>query len=124
MAKQPSAKKSTAKTSAGGAAKTAAKQARTRDSSPPEFRVISESEVQTALRGRRGRRSKYTQLVTAAKDLKPGQVISVKGVAKNQVMSIRNVITRGLGADDWQVRSVKEDGADTFEVYVVRKAEM
>jgi hypothetical protein len=70
-ARKSSASKATAKSADNG---NAPKQTRTRDNSVPEFRVVNASEVPTS---RRGRRSKYSQLVTAAKDLKPGQVISI-----------------------------------------------
>lgn len=115
MAKQPSAKKSAANTSA-------PERTRNVSTTPPGFRLLDAAEAETAMkRGRRGRRSKYSELVQAAQDLQPGQAINVESVAKNQVMSIRNVIHRSLDPEAYQVRSVAEAGGDTFEVFVVRK---
>lgn len=87
-------------------------------------RTVSSKEAQSILRshrsGRGGRTSKFQPVLQEVQNLRKGQIVTVEGVQKNQVQTLRSFIYRHLSPDEWTVKSAREKGSDTYAVAIGR----
>lgn len=86
--------------------------------------TVSTKEAHTKLRslraGRGGRRSAYIPVLEQLKNARKGQVVTVEGLEKNQVQSLRNFVYRHLDREEWVVKSAREKGAETYTCAIGR----
>jgi hypothetical protein len=73
--------------------------------------------------GRGGRTSKFQPVLDEVQGTRKGQVVTVEGVAKTQVQTLRSFVYRHLDAEEWTVKSAREKGADTYTVVIGRAAD-
>lgn len=88
------------------------------------IKTVSSREAQTMLRshrsGRGGRTSKFHPVLQEVQQSRKGQIVTVEGVQKNQVQTLRSFIYRHLDPDEWTVKSAREKGSDTYAVAIGR----
>jgi len=87
-------------------------------------KTVSSRDAQNMLRshrsGRGGRTSKFQPVLEEVKSSRKGQVVTVEGVQKNQVQTLRSFVYRHLDPDEWTVKSAREKGTDTYAVAIGR----
>lgn len=94
-----------------------------------EFSVktVSSREAQLMLRshraGRGGRTSKFHPVMDQVRGLRKGQIVTVEGVPKNQVQTLRSFIYRHLDPEEWTVKSAREKGRESYAVAIGRTAD-
>lgn len=88
------------------------------------FDTVSAKQAHEALsslrRGRGGRTSKFAPILEAVENARKGQLVTVKGVAKNDVNALRGYIYRQLNSEEYTVKSARERNGDTYTVVIGR----
>lgn len=88
-----------------------------------EIRTVSAKEAHDALsklRRGRGSQSKYQPVLDAVKNVDKGELVTIKGVPKNEVQAMRTYIYRSLDKEEYAVKSAREDDGDTYTVVAGR----
>jgi hypothetical protein len=94
-----------------------------------EFSVktVSSRDAQTMLRshraGRGGRTSKFHPVLDEVKNTRKGQIVTVEGVPKNQVQTLRSFVYRHLNPEEWTVKSAREKGRDSYAIAIGRTSD-
>lgn len=88
------------------------------------IKTVSSKDAQTMLRshraGRGGRTSKFQPVLQEVQSSRKGQIVTVEGVQKNQVQTLRSFVYRHVSPDDWTVKSAREKGKETYAVAIGR----
>lgn len=90
-----------------------------------DINTVSAKEAHDSLsqlrRGRGGRTSKFAPVLKAVQDARKGQLVTINGVAKNDVQAMRSYIYRYLSSEEFTVKSAREDDeGKTYTVVVGR----
>lgn len=91
------------------------------------IKTVSSKEAHSKLRtlrsGRGGRTSKFQPVLDEVQSARKGQVVTVEGVDKNQVQTLRSFIYRHLDQEEWTVKSAREKGSDQYTIVIGRTAD-
>jgi len=89
--------------------------------------TVSSKEAHQKLRtlrsGRGGRTSKFQPVLDEVLGSRKGQIVTVEGVDKNQVQTLRSFVYRHLDPEEWTVKSAKEKDSDRYTVAIGRTAD-
>ena len=88
-----------------------------------EFKEMTIEEAQRAFNRRRGRGSKYDEVIEAAEGLAPEKALIVEGVSYSEVTGIRNRLKAYVG-EGLRVEATKVDQEQgLYDVLIHRKGE-